>query len=374
MKLNRLFVSFAALSIAGCGNEAKEGVTVTDAGVVLVGDAAVAVTTVTTTKLVSDQPGAAHTDPNLINAWGLAFAPTGVAWVASNAAGRIQLYDATGAPNAAMPTVAVPVPPGGTPPSAPTGEVLNTDATLFHGDTFLIATEDGTIVGWKAADGATAVIEIDNSAGADHAVYKGITIAKPGSGVHLLATDFHNNRIDVFDPNFKLISTPGAFTDPALPAGFAPFNVETIGDKVFVTYALQNPEKHDDVAAVGNGFVDTYDLKGGSQTRLISNGALNSPWGMALAPADFGAASGMLLVGNFGDGLVHAYNPTNGQAAGTVTSNGAPLLIDGLWALVFGGGLPGEATNQLFFTAGPAMETHGVFGRIDVPRPPVVTH
>lgn len=357
MKISRVFLAVASICVAGCGDDDN----LPDGGL------PAASVRLAQTNLVSDQAGAAYQDPMLINAWGLAFGPTGVAWVASNGTGTDRLYDGSGAPNGSLPAVTIPAPGGAAGPSAPTGQVFNADAAAFHGDLFLVSTEDGTIAGWKQANGATAVLEVDKSAGADHPVYKGLTIAVANGATRLYAADFHNGRIDIYDANFASITVSGTFTDPNLPAGFAPFNVRALAGKIYVTYAKQDAARKDDTPGIGNGYVDSYDLDGGTLTRLISAGPLNSPWGLALAPANFGGASNALLVGNFGDGQLNSFIAATGSLlANMKNTTGAPLVIDGLWALEFGRGATGENVNQLFFTAGPGDESHGLFGRLDV--------
>jgi uncharacterized protein (TIGR03118 family) len=240
---------------------------------------------------------------------------------------------------------------------------------------FIFSTEDGTISGW--ASGTNSVLKADNSS-AD-AIYKGLAIGGrdqaggyavspsptgSASGNLLFATDFHNGRIDVFNASFDLVNLPGSFADPTLPAGFAPFNVQNFGGQLYVTFAKQDADKHDDTPGVGSGFVDVFDMNGNLVKRLISQGKLNSPWGMALAPANFGDFSGDLLVGNFGDGAINAFDPATGAFVGALTAdNGSPLVIPGLWALAFGHGSAGDATT-LFFTAGPGGEQHGLFGTL----------
>jgi uncharacterized protein (TIGR03118 family) len=206
----------------------------------------------------------------------------------------------------------------------------------------------------------------DNSAAGS--VYKGLALATIGSYNYLYATDFHNNHIDVL-PSTSAPTLTGNFTDPSLPAGFAPFNVRNISGQLFVTYAKQDSAAHDDVAGLGNGFVDIFDLQGNFQKRLVSNGQLDSPWGLTLAPAGFGPFGGDLLVGNFGDGTINAFNPSNGNYLGTLDNLSAnPLSIEGLWGLNFGNGGSGGLANTLYFTAGISgganIEDHGLFGAI----------
>lgn len=341
---------------------------------------------VSTTNLVSDQPNLALTqDVNLVNAWGLSFAPTGHAWVDANGTGLAEVYGAQGELQL---SVTIPAPPSSCTSSAPavsapTGNVFNADADLFNGDTFIFATEDGTIAGWQSAFGTTARLRVDNSQ--NNALYKGVTISRRtdlmvhADGVkhhdrtRLLAANFRAGTIDVWNAEFQPVQAEGGFIDSSLAAGYAPFNVQAVDAGIIVTYALQDDAKKDDVKGAGNGFVDLYDRRGFLLQRLISNGALNSPWGITFAPSDFGALGGRLLVGNFGDGMINVYSVdlTQGQqipvqfVGALGTSSGTPLVIDGLWALRFGPGAAGFGTNQLFFTAGPNDESHGLFGRID---------
>jgi uncharacterized protein (TIGR03118 family) len=306
------------------------------------------------------------TDPTLINAWGLAFNPMGVAWVSANGTGVSEIYDVNG--NHLLPPVTIPGPAVQTPdpPSTPTGQAFNGNANSFLGDAFIFVTEDGTISGWQSSDSADAMMRVDNSAGA--AVYKGVAIGSATNGdARLYAANFHNASVDVFDGNYQPVS--GGFVDLQLPAGFAPFNVAVVQGGVLVAYALQDADKEDDTAGVGNGFVDMYDGDGNLLGRLLSGGVLNSPWGMTLSPSSFGAAPNALIIGNFGDGLIHFYNfdSANHQATldGTIndTSDNA-IVIDGLWALQFGPGTGNFATDVLYFTAGPDQETHGEFGSL----------
>jgi len=335
-------------------------------------------------NLVSDGfVPAAHTDPNLVNAWGLAASPTSPWWIADNGSGKSTLY------NVATGTVLVDftVPGVGTNSGNPTGLVFNggTGFVVNNGvgspsaARFIFASEDGTLSAFK---GAPIVTVVPNAQAPAHdAVYKGLAIDSATAGTLLYATDFHNGKVDIFDNSFHPVTIAGAFTDPNLPAGFAPFGIQNIGGTIYVTYALQNADRHDDVAGPGNGFVDAYDTSGNLIRRVASAGELNSPWGLALAPADFGRFSGDLLVGNFGDGRIHVFDPAQltfdgeFEAIGLLHSAaGKPVQIDRLWALQFGHGTSATSanglTNTLFFTAGPSDEQHGLFGSlVNVPPP-----
>ncbi|HEX3696161.1 MAG TPA: TIGR03118 family protein [Polyangia bacterium] len=310
----------------------------------------------------SDGPAGITIDPNLVNPWGLAFNPSGPLWVADNHSGLSTVYSATGEILPVVVTVPVPA-DGGMPPSAPTGLVFNGSATTFMGDKFIFSSEDGTISGWQT--GTAAALRADNSP-AD-AIYKGLALATSGGASHLFATDFHNGKIDVFDESYAKVVPAGGFTDATIPAGFAPFGVQAIADAIWVTYAQQDDMKEDDMPGPGNGYVDVFDFDGHFVRRAISQGALNSPWALVVAPADFGAFSGALLVGNFGDGHINAYNQATGALlGGALDTAGAPLKIDGLWALVFGNDSTGAPHTRLYFTAGPKMESHGLLGYLDV--------
>jgi uncharacterized protein (TIGR03118 family) len=332
------------------------------------------------TDLVSDQAGVAPlTDPNLVNPWGIAFSPANLTanppskgspfWVSDNGTDKSTLYigDSGTTPlSINTPLGSVSMPTG----TNPTGIVFNgtPDFALPVGGkaAFIFASEAGKIVGWNGASGMTAQVTTAKPPDANP-VYKGLALGTVGSANFLFVTDFHNGKIDVFDKNFAFVppTSTTAFTDPNLPKGFAPFNIENFGGKLYVTYAKQNAAAHDDVAGKGNGFIDVYDTSGKLLQRLVSNGPLNSPWGMAMAPSSFGQFGGDLLVGNFGDGHINAFDPTTGKSLGELSSSrGHPVVIDGLWGLTFGnGGNAGDA-NSLYFTAGPDDESHGVFGKI----------
>ena len=313
----------------------------------------------TVVPLVSDQPGVApNTDPNLVNAWGLTSSSTSPWWVSDNGTDKSTLYRGSdGQPQALVVNVR----------NAPTGTVFNpTDGFMLPTGgkaLFLFDTEEGNVLGWNGAQGTDAVVVANLG---DGAIYKGLAIADTAAGPRLYAADFHNAKVDVFDGSFG--SVPGGFVDPSLPSGYAPFGIQTIGDRVFVTYAQQDADAHDEVPGQGKGVVDAYDTAGHLLGRVAQHGQLNAPWGLALAPDTFGRFAGDLLVGNFGDGQINAYAELgNGHFAhrGELrNARGKSLRIDGLWALEFGQGGNNGPAGTLFFTAGPDGETHGLFGQI----------
>jgi uncharacterized protein (TIGR03118 family) len=328
------------------------------------------------TNLVSDIAGMAQfKDPNLVNPWGLVHGPATPWWVSDNGAGVSTLYNGLGEgfPVGSPLVVTIP-PPSGSPAgttAAPTGVIFNgnggfnvkENGTSFS-SLFIFDTEDGTISGWNLnfADRTHAILAVDRSKVGKGAVYKGLAIGNNTSGTFLFATNFRFGTIEMFDSNFKLVRS---FTDHRLPQSYAPFGIQNIGGNLYVTFAKQNAAKHDDVAGPGHGFVDVFDTNGNLIRRLIARGSLNSPWGLALAPANFGQFSNDLLVGNFGDGHINAFDPNTGAALGSLeNSGGVPLQIDGLWSLQFGGGPFAGASNELFFTAGIDGEAHGLFGKI----------
>jgi uncharacterized protein (TIGR03118 family) len=323
------------------------------------------------TNLVSDQPGVARfTDPNLVNAWGIAYGPTSPFWIADNHTGVSTLYNGSGQPfPVGSPlVVTVPLPGGGT--SSPTGLVFNgtNDFVVSEGgksgpSLFIFATEDGTISGWNpTVDLTHAILTVDNSASG--AVYKGLAIGQNGSRNLIFATDFHNGKVDVFDTHFHWVKS---FTDRSLPPLYAPFGIRDIGGLLYVTFAKQKlPDKMDDQAGPHHGFVDVFTTGGTMVKRLISHGVLNSPWGLTLTPSDFGPFSNALLVGNFGNGTINAFDPHSGAFLGTLKDkHGKQIVIDGLWGLIFGNGSLAGETDTLFFTAGPDDENHGLFGSIE---------
>jgi uncharacterized protein (TIGR03118 family) len=328
------------------------------------------------TNLVSDIVGAAQfTDTNLVNPWGLVHGPGTPWWVSDNGAGVSTLYNGLGQGfPVGMPLVVTIPAPAGSPAgttSAPTGVIFNgsggfnvsENGTSFS-SLFIFDTEDGTISGWNLnfADRTHAVLAVDRSKVGKGAVYKGLATGSNASGTFIFATNFRFGTIEMFDSNFNLVRS---FTDHGLPQSYAPFGIQNIGGNLYVTFAKQDPAKHDDVAGAGHGFVDVFDTNGNLIHRLIARGSLNSPWGLALAPADFGQFSNDLLVGNFGDGHINVFDPNTGAALGSLeNSGGVPIQIDGLWSLQFGGGPNAGASNELFFTAGIDGEAHGLFGDI----------
>jgi uncharacterized protein (TIGR03118 family) len=330
-------------------------------------------------NLVSDLPNTAdQVDSNLVNPWGVAFSATSPFWVANNHSGTSTLYDGSGSPLSLI--VQIPSPAGGTAVGAPTGMVFNGTQSFAVATgkpgLFLFCSEDGTIVGWNSSvDSTHGKILADNSASG--AIYKGCALGGTADAPRLYATDFHNRKIDVWDGNLQPVQNVGAFSDNNVPADFAPFNIANLNGKLYVTYAKQDADKKDDVRAPGNGILDVFDMTGALLGRLVTQGPLNSPWGMAIAPAGFGDFGGMLLVGNFGDGMIHAFDPNSGVLAGTLmgvatpaTSTGSPIVIQGLWSLVFGNGGRGGDSGTLYFTAGipgtsgEPLESHGLFGSI----------
>lgn len=329
------------------------------------------------TNLVSDNgvPGTVR-DDHLVNAWGIVQPPGDFPfWVNDNGKGVSTLYTGDGTPFPLPPTgplaVIVPPPPGSSDASAPTGIVFNPtfskQSNNFGGDIFIFATEDGTISGWQTSDVDHATLHVDNSSA--KAVYKGLGLGFAGNGAPMIyATDFHNGKIDVFDSNYVPVTLTGNFTDPKLPAGYAPFGIANIKGHLFVTYAQQDADRHDDVAGPHHGFIDEFTTDGAMVRRFASRGKLNSPWGIVLAPDDFGHFGDKLLVGNFGNGRINAFKLRNGENVGELRGHHAPIVIDGLWGLSFGSGSATFDTprNTLFFTAGPQDESHGLFGKIEV--------
>lgn len=347
-------------------------------------------------NLVSDIAGIAdHTDPCLINPWGIALSPTSPLWVSANGSGLSTTYDGNG--NAASLIVQIPGTSDQNPGShcgktlsgvgSPSGIAFNHTSAFLLGASpavFLLASEQGLIAGWNGAAGSTGKVMADRSASGS--IYKGIAIAARSEGPLLFAADFGNGKVDVFDGNMNLLSLPGAFDDSQIPAGFAPFNIQNLGGSLYVAYARQDATHHDELAGPGSGYIDVYDLNGLLLSRLVAGGPLNSPWGMAVAPAGFGDFGGALLVGNFGDGSINAFNVVTGASLGVLRDGaGAVIHISGLWGLTFGNGsrtnaaaaTAGGDAGTLYFTAGIAgpdtVESHGLLGTLQ-PAPVVLVN
>ncbi len=350
-------------------------------------------TSFTATTLVTDpaSTGGLTTDANLVNPWGIAFGP-GVAWVANNHSETSTLYDGNGKAQPTAAPLAVAFANSVADPTVtfdPTGTVFNstadfvvTSAGKSSAAKFLFVGEGGMIAGWSPSVDAQNAITMFADAGG--AVYKGLALANNGSGNFLYATDFHNGKVDVFDKNFAKqvpTATSFAFTDPTLPAGYAPFGIQALGTgtggavQIFVSYAQQMPpDNHDNANGAGLGLVDVFDTNGNFVSHLVvAGGKLNAPWGLALAPSDFGTLSKALLVGNFGDGTINAYDPNSGAVVGTVAdSTGTAFAVPGLWGIAFGNDADNQPHNTLFYAAGPNNEGNGAYGRIDAGGPPTL--
>jgi uncharacterized protein (TIGR03118 family) len=321
------------------------------------------------TNLVSDLPGLAQlTDPDLVNPWGMAAGPATPVWVADNGTDKATIYPGfvNGSPIQKAPLV-VSIPGG-----APTGQVFNgtpgfevRDGDASGPALFLFDSEAGLVTGWNpGVPPPPPSTQAQVGARVRHAIYKGLAIATTSAGTFLYGADFHRGRIDVFDQGFDRVHLPGRFQDRKLPRGYAPFNVQELGGRLYVAYAKQDADREDELAGPGRGFVDVYSTSGHLLHRLIRRGQLNAPWGLVLAPAGFGRFSGDLLVGNFGDGRINAYDPRTGAFRGRLRhEDGSPIEIEGLWALRFGNGVTGDPTT-LLFTAGIDDEAHGLFGAI----------
>jgi len=330
-------------------------------------------------NLVSDVPSLADaTDPNLVDPWGLSFSAAGPFWVSNHGAGNTSVYSfantTTGITVAPL-LVTIPSGAGGPSPSTPTGQVQNntTGFLLPNGNkaSFIFCTEDGTVSAWNG--GKTATVMIDLSAAGT--VYKGMAIGSNSTGPLLYLANFSYGKVDVLDTNFKLTTVPGGFGDPTLPAGYAPFNIWPVNGNLYVLFAKQSANKKTDAQGPGNGIVDVFDFNGNFIQRLVTGGPLNSPWGVAMAPSGWGAFSGALLVGNFGDGKINAFDPKTGNLLGALQdSTGAPISIQGLWAILFGNGASSGDAKALYFTAGILQNgvQHGLLGSL-APPPQVVS-
>jgi uncharacterized protein (TIGR03118 family) len=336
--------------------------------------------------LVADSAsGTATVDANLVNPWGIAALPGAPMWVANNHSETSTLYDGNGVPQPAGTPLIVHLPPAaGGATFDPTGIIANTtadfvvtEATKSAPALFIFAGEGGMIAGWsKNVDVSNALVMYTDSGGA---VYKGLALANNGSGNFLYASDFHNNKVDVFDASFTK-QTPSAtsftFKDPNLPAGYAPFGIQALNTgpsgavQIYVAYAMQQPpDNHDNANGAGLGIVDIFDANGKFvKTLVAAGGALNAPWGLALAPADFGTLSKALLIGNFGDGKINGYDPNSGTFMGTLTTANGAFATPGLWGIAFGNDADSQPHNTLFFAAGTNDQVNGVYGRLDLPQ------
>ena len=300
-------------------------------------------------------------DSQLINPWGLASSASSPLWIGSNGTGLAEVYNGAGVKQGLVVTM-----PG---EGSVTGVAFNGTGG-FNSDLFLFVAEDGTVSGWRGALGTTAETL---AAGSDANVYKGLTTASVGGFTYAYLANFRNGSVDIMKGSGGAPDLTGNFTDPGgLPPGYAPFNIQDLNGDLYVTYALQDALKHDEIDGAGLGFIDEFDLNGDFIMRVVSQGLLNAPWGMVIAPVGFGDVGGDLLVGNFGDGAINAYNPLTGAFQETLLNGitGTPLSIDGLWGLRFGNGGNGGNPLSLFITAGTGGETGGLFAEIDaVPEP-----
>jgi uncharacterized protein (TIGR03118 family) len=393
MRLNRAcrkavasfpFGVVGALTLAACGGGGSGGSAASSSASQPVSQTA---SGFADTVLVSDKVGVVSTtttiDANLSNPWGLAIAPGLPFWVADNNSNLSTLYSGTGAIETDSVTgsdemgIAIPASAAGV-PANPTGQVYNGSGGFLiptsagqESALFIFDGEGGTIAAWASGSGATAVTAYDDGVanGANHAVYKGLALGTVNGATFLYATDLHNNKVDVFDTNFaKPAAMQGKFVDPTIPTGFVPFGIAALNGQLYLSYAMQNAAKHDETTGTGLGYVDVFDLSGNFVSRFASASALNAPWGMAIAPTGFGSLAGDLLIGNFGDGKINIFAP-NGTALATsmgplTVTNGGTITIPGLWSLVFGNGDSDKPATTLFYTAGFADQTDGVFGSI----------
>ena len=310
------------------------------------------------TNLVSSISGlAAVTDPQLINPWGMSFSPTSPFWLSDQGMNVATLYNGFGAKQGLVVSV------GG----GPTGQVFNSAGAgnfLLNGaaSTFMFATLSGNIDAWNSTAGTTAQVV----AATPQSAYTGLAIA----GNELFAANFGAARIDVFNSSFANVTPVGSFQDPNLPSGYSPFNVENVNGTLFVAYAQVDPTTHESAAGAGLGYLDAYDTNGNLLRRVVSNGPLDAPWGIAIAPAGFGDFSNTLLVGNFGNGQINSFNPSTGVFLGTLSdAGGNPIVNEGLWAIKTRTGGVGVNTNALYFSAGLNDETAGLFGSLEVLTP-----
>lgn len=375
----------ACASIAACGGNGGGGGSTSGAA----GAPPTATGSFTDTPLVVDKQEVvsvtSRVDANLQNPWGIAVGTGLPFWISDNNSNVTTLYSGTGEIETQQytgsPSVPITIPASAAGvPANPTGQVFNGNGGFLIATSkgqesaqFIFDGEGGTISAWAIDSGAAAVTAYDDGVanGSEHAVYKGLAIGTVSGASYLYATDLHNAKIDVFDTNFsKPAAMQGKFVDPGLPAGFAPFGIAALGGQLYVTYAMQDTAKHDEVLGAGLGYVDIFDLSGNFVSRFASAGVLNAPWGIAQAPTGFGALAGDVLVGNFGDGTINAFAAQGAALASSVgplqSASGTSLAFPGLWALVFGNGDSDKPVTTLFYTAGFANQMDGVFGSITV--------
>jgi uncharacterized protein (TIGR03118 family) len=322
----------------------------------------------TPTNLVSDDQAANPaqiTDPVLTNAWGLSYSPSSPFWISANGSGTSPLYNVNPADQTTAKQALTVSIPGG---AGVTGQVFNPNTTSFNGNLFLFVSQNGSVSGWRPSLGTSA--ELIAPVSTDN-VYTGAAIGNVAGNDYLYAANFKSGGIDVYKGTASAPSLTGSFTDPTLPSGYAPFNIQTLNDALYVAYAQRDSTTNDEIVGAGKGFVDKFALDGTFMERIASNGELNAPWGLAIAPSSFGSVAGDLLVGNFGDGRITAYDTTTHVSSGQVLdASNQPLTIDGLWAIAPGNGAAAGNSNLLYFTAGPNGETHGVFGVLTpIPEP-----
>ena len=383
--MSALLGMVCALTVAACGGGGGGG-----------GSPPPAAMGFTDTALVSNSStvvATAHTmDANLQNPWGIAFGPGSPFWISDAASNLSTLYSGIGANETQGVTgsnnvgVAIPASAAGV-PANPTGQVFNGNGGFLISTSngqesalFIFDGEGGTIAAWAKDSGAAAVTVYDDGVAnaGNHAVYKGLAIGTVAGASFLYATDFHNSKVDVFDTNFsKPAAMQGKFVDPNIPAGFAPFGIAALNGNLYVTFAKQDAAMHGEIAGAGLGYVDIFDFSGNLMSQFASAGALNAPWGIAIAPAGFGSLQGDVLIGNFGDGMINIFAPNGTGMANfdgpLMSSGGQPFSFPGLWTLVFGNGDADKPLTTLFYTAGFADQTDGVFGGITVtssPTPP----
>jgi uncharacterized protein (TIGR03118 family) len=374
-----------ALTVAACGGGSGSGTSMSQTVPAAMG--------FTDTALVSNSSTVVATaktiDANLQNPWGIAVAPGSPFWISDNNSNLSTLYSGIGANETQGVTgspgvgVAIPASAAGV-PANPTGQVFNGNGGFLISTSngqesalFIFSGEGGTIAAWAKDSGAAAVTAYDDGVanGANHAVYKGLAIGTVGGATFLYATDLHNNKVDVFDTNFsKPAAMQGKFIDPMIPAGFVPFGIAALNGNLYVTFAKQDSAMHDETTGAGLGYVDIFDFSGNLMGEFASAGALNAPWGIAIAPAGFGSLEGDVLIGNFGDGMINIFSPNGTSLANfegpLMSSSGQPFAFPGLWSLVFGNGDADKPVTTLFYTAGFADQTDGVFGGITVTASP----